>query len=427
MPWKETRVEEERLKFIVECLDEQSGWTMSEVCAAFGVSRKSGYKWLKRYRDAGVEGLRERGRAPRNHPNAIPVAVVKELIAARRKHRHWGPRKLVAVLKRANPGSPWPAPSTAGSILRRHGLIQPRRRRRRAIAGANTALSTPTHANHVWAVDYKGWFRLRDGQRCDPLTISDVFSRYVLACRRVPRLSAYYARPVFERTFREYGLPEVIRSDNGTPFASTGLGGLSRLSVWWVKLGIGLERIVPGRPDQNGQHERMHLTLKRETTLPPCANAAAQQRSFERFRREFNRERPHEALSDTVPAQWYQPSTRPYPSKIPEVEYPQEFEVRRVRSSGEILWQGSGVYLSEALVGERVGLQSVSDRHWRICFGPVELGLIDTHTHKLLVYKRPTRRSLAQARRLRAAVGNFTRPSGSLRLPPPVIEGHENP
>ena len=420
MPWKETRVEEERLKFIVACLEEESGWTMSELCAAFGVSRKSGYKWLQRYRDAGLDGLRERRRAPLHHPNATSADIVGQLIAACKQHRFWGPRKLVATLKRAQPHIEWPAPSTAGAILTRHGLVTPRRRRRGAVGVVRPALSTPTHPNHVWAVDYKGWFRLGDGQRCDPLTISDLFSRYLLACRRVPRLTAHCARPVFERAFREYGLPDVIRSDNGSPFASTGLGGLSRLSVWWIKLGIALERIVPGRPDQNGRHERMHRTLKRETAVPPCATAAAQQRSFERFRTRFNTERPHEALNDTVPAQWYCPSVRASPAALAEVEYPGHFEVRRVRTTGEIKWQGACMYLSEALVGEPVGLEAVSDRHWKIRFGPIELGLFDNHTRKLLAYRRPTRRDRAEARVARAVVENSSRPSGSFRSPQPL-------
>lgn len=398
MPWKETRVEEERLKFIAACLDEESGWTMSEICAAYGISRKSGYKWLRRYVEEGLAGLAERSRAPLHHPNATPEEVVRKVIAARKRHRRWGPRKLVVTLQRGQPEVEWPAPSTAGAILKRHGLVEGRRRRRGTVGVEQTALSTPTGPNQVWAVDYKGWFRLGDGQRCDPLTISDQYSRYLLTCRRVPRLTTQCARPVFERAFCEYGLPDAIRSDNGTPFSSAGLGGLSKLSVWWVKLGIGLERIVPGRPDQNGRHERMHRTLKEETAMPPAANAAAQQRSFSRFRAVFNHERPHQALNDTVPAQWYRRSSRAYPAKLPEVEYPGHFEVRRVRTSGQIKWQGAFVYLSEALVGEPVGLDAVSDRHWMVRFGPIELGLLDSRTHKLLAFRRPSRRDTARAR-----------------------------
>lgn len=425
MPWKETRVEQERLKFIAACLDEESGWSMSEVCGAFGVSRKSGYKWLQRYREVGVEGLRDRVRAPLHHPNATPAEVIDKLIVARRQHRFWGPRKLVVRLKREAPNVDWPAPSTVGAILKRHGLVTARRRRRGAVGAPCPALSIPTQPNQVWGVDYKGWFRTRDGVRCDPLTISDLFSRFLLECRRVARPTTVCAWPVFERAFRDYGLPDAIRSDNGSPFASAGLGGLSRLSVWWIKLGIQLERILPGRPDQNGRHERMHRTLKRETAMPPGANAAAQQRRFTHFRTLFNTERPHEALNDTVPAQWYRPSVRVYPARIPELEYPGCFEVRQVRTSGEIKWQGAFVYLSEALVGEPVGLEALSDRHWQISFGPIALGLLDTQTRRLLAYRRPTRRDLATARGARAVVENSSRPSGSFRSPPPQNQGKE--
>ena len=272
------------------------------------------------------------------------------------------------------------------------------------------ALSLPTRANQVWAVDFKGWFRTRDGVRCDPLTISDLFSRYVLECRRVPRTDTACVRTVFERVFREYGLPEAIRSDNGPPFASHGLGGLSRLAVWWAKLGIGLERIAPGRPDQNGCHERMHRTLKAETARPPGANGGAQQRRFNRFRESFNTERPHEALNDAVPSQWYQASNRAYPRREPVVEYPGHFEVRRVRSSGEIKWAGGLLYVSEALVGEPVGLEAVSEDHWKLCFGPIELGMVDAQTGKLLAYTRRARR---------AGVDHSRRPAGSSRAPHP--------
>jgi transposase InsO family protein len=355
------------------------------------------------------------------HPNATPAALVEQLIAARKRHRFWGPRKLVATLKRTQPEVEWPTSSTVGAILKRNGLVPPRRRRRRAVGLAPTALCTPTHPNHVWGVDYKGWFRLGNGQRCDPLTISDLFSRYVVACQHVSRLTTACARPVFEHAFREYGLPDAIRSDNGSPFASVGLGGLSRLSVWWVKLGIALERIVPGRPDQNGRHERMHRTLKRETAAPPRATAAAQQRCFNQFRTHFNAERPHEALSDSVPAQWYRPSSRVYPDTLPEMHYPEHFDVRRVRTTGEIRWQGRCVYLSEALIGESVGLDAVSDRHWKVSFGPIELGLLDSYTCKLLAYRRPTRRE----RGARPGVENSGRPPGSLRSRHPTESGQK--
>lgn len=420
MPWKDTCVEEQRLKFIAAWLDDESDWSMSDLCEAFGVSRKSGYKWLERYQLSGLAGLADQLRAPHHHGNATPPEVVSKLIAARKKHRYWGPRKLLVGLVQKDPQLEWPAISTAGEILKRHGLVEPRRRRRDRVSIERRPLTTPTQPNEVWGVDYKGWFRTRDGERCDPLTISDLFSRYLLECRRVKHPDTTCAREPFERAFREYGLPDRIRSDNGSPFASTGLGGLSVLSVWWVKLGIALERIEPGRPDQNGRHERMHRTLKRETAMPPCANGAAQQRSFNRFRQTYNNERPHEALDDTVPAQWYRGSPRQYPTREPEVEYPGHFEVRQVRTTGEIKWQGKMLYLTQALVGEPVGLEAVSDRHWTVYFGPVVLGIFDSEVRTLLAFTRRARRELATgARDARAVVETSSRPSGSFRSPQP--------
>lgn len=264
MPWKETHVEEERMRFISAYLDGECEWTMSELCEAFGVSRKTGYKWLDRYRSLGLEGLRDRSRAPRAHPNAVAAEVVEQLLRMRQRHRWWGPRKIVARLRAEQPTISWPAASTAGGILKRHGLVKARRRRRRGEEGQATGLCEPLRPNDQWSADFKGWFRTGDGRRCDPLTISDGFSRFLLCCRVVERPDEEHARAVFRQAFGEYGLPLVLRTDNGPPFASsTALGGLTRLSVWWVKLGIGLERIAAGQPQQNGRHER--LRAKRDT------------------------------------------------------------------------------------------------------------------------------------------------------------------
>lgn len=391
MPWKETHVEEERMRFVAACLDEESDWTMSELCEAFGVSRKTGYKWLERHALFGLEGLRDQSRAPKTHPNALPAAVVEQLLKLKRRHRFWGPRKIMAWLKREEPAISWPTASTAGEILKRHGLVRPRRRRRRAVT-QGTGLSQPSAANDQWSADFKGWFRTGDGQRCDPLTISDGFSRFLLRCRVVQQPDDEHTRPVFRSTFREYGLPVAMRTDNGPPFASTqALGGLTRLSAWWLKLGITLERIDPGEPQQNGRHERMHETLKQETARPPRANGRAQQRAFENFWYVYNFERPHQALADTPPAQSYEASPRPYPEREPEVAYPGHFEVRRVRTSGEIKWRGEFLYVSQALIGEPVGLEPMSERHWRMFFGPLALGLLDDRTGKLLAYRSRTR------------------------------------
>jgi putative transposase len=391
MPWKETRVEEERMKFVAECLDEQSDWTMSALCEAYGISRRTGYKWLDRYERLGMEGLKDESRAPKAHPNAVRAMNVEELLRVRRRHRTWGPRKIVAWLEREEPKRSWPATSTVGEILKRHGMVEPRRRRRRGVA-QGTGLGEPRGPNEQWSADFKGWFRTRDGQRCDPLTISDGYSRFLLQCRVVERPDEEHVRAVFRSTFREYGLPLRIRTDNGPPFASVqALGGLTRLSAWWAKLGIALERIEPGKPQQNGRHERMHETLKQETARPPRANGRAQQRAFNDFWYVYNFERPHQALGDSPPAQSYEASARAYPEREPELEYPGYFEVRRVRRSGEIKWRGKFVYVSQALIGEPVGLEPLSDRHWCILFGPVPLALLDDHTGKLIPYRTQSR------------------------------------
>lgn len=396
MPWKETHVEEERMRFVVACRDEEADWTMSELCEVFGVSRRTGYKWLERYAVLGLEGLKDQSRAPKTHPNALPAAVVERLLELRRRHRFWGPRKIVAWLRGQEPVITWPAVSTVGDILKRHGLVRPRRHRRRVVA-LGTGLSEPSRPNDQWGADFKGWFRTGDGQRCDPLTISDSFSRFLLRCRVVERPDEEHTRPVFRSAFREYGLPLVLRTDNGPPFASRALGGLTRLSAWWVKLGITLERIAPGQPQQNGRHERMHETLKQETARPPRASACAQQRAFDQFWYLYNFERPHEALGDTPPAHSYATSPRPYPERAPELEYPGHFEVRRVRTSGEIKWRGEFLYLSQALIGEPVGLEPISERHWRMSFGPLPLGLLDDYTGKLLAYSTRTRQGAGVA------------------------------
>ena len=415
MPWKETHVEDQRLQFIAAHLDEDAGWTMIDLCRCFGVSRKTGYKWVRRYEQGKLTALKDLSRAPHMHPNQVPAEIVRELIAVRKKHRTWGARTILYRLQRDQPAQSWPAPSTITEILKRHGLVRARRRRRQRIGSAAQMLSVPTQANDVWGVDYKGWFLTRDGKRCNPLTVSDLHSRYLLECQRVEKQNTVCTQPIFVRLFREYGLPAAIRSDNGSPFGSTGLGGLTRLAVQWVKLGIRLERIVPGRPDQNGCHERMHLTLQRATACPPRANGRAQQRAFGIFRDEFNNQRPHHALNGDVPAQWYHPSPRAYPKQVAEIEYPSHFEVRRVRTSGEIQWRGEMIYVSHTLVGELVGLEMISERHWEMSFGPIRLAMLDAESRKLLAYRRATRRD--RKREARAIGENSGRPTGSLRSP----------
>lgn len=380
MPWREVCYMEERLRFIVAVLaDEES---MTERCEQFGISRKTGYKWLTRYLELGPAGLQDRSHAPRLVPWAITQAQAEAIVGLRREHPSWGPKKLRAKLVERAPQVIWPAQSTIGDLLRREGLSTPRKRCRRA-SPSRDGLSTPLAANDLWAIDFKGWFRTQDRARCDPLTVSDLFSRYLLCSQVVSPPTTQACRGELERVFREYGLPRRIRSDNGPPFASVGIGGLSSLSAWWVKLGILPERIEPGQPQQNGRHERMHATLKAETAKPPAANLAAQQRRFDRFRIEFNCERPHEALGQTPPARHYTASPRPYPARLEDPVYPKDYEPRRVRSNGEIKWQGELIFIGEALIGEVIGLLENDDGDAEVYFGPLPLGRIDAVSLKL--------------------------------------------
>lgn len=381
MPWKDTQMLDERMSFILAY--RQGEESLSEVCRRYGVSRKTGRKWIQRYRESGPEGLGDRSRAPHHHPNAAHADIVSTVIKAKLEHPTWGPRKLISWFRRWHPEVEMPAPSTAGEILRRHGLVRPRKRVRRTDPWTRP-FGECTAPNETWCIDFKGWFRTQDGKRCDPLTISDAYSRQLLCCRGLESQKGQGVRSAMERVFREYGLPATIRSDNGTPFASTALGGLSRLSAWWIKLGIIPERIRPGHPEENGRHERMHRTLKAEAITPPRASIRAQQKAFDSFRREYNQERPHEALGQNPPASVYRPSERSYPSRIKEVEYAADVTVRRVRTTGEIKWKGEFVYLSEALVGEPVGIVPLSDRHCAVYFGPLKLCLMDQATHKLV-------------------------------------------
>ena len=375
MPWKETCLMDERIKFVGDCLKDE--WSVAELCRYYGISRKTGYKWIERYQVCGMEGLGDMSRAPRYHPNATPATVEDRIVGFRHEHPHWGPRKLIHRLRQIQPAIAWPAVSTAGAILKRHGLAVPRRRRARTPASPGPRM-TAKRPNDVWAADFKGWFRTQDGTRMDPLTISDAASRYLIRCRGLVRPNGNTVRAQFELAFREFGLPWTIRTDNGSPFASVALGGLSQLSVWWIRLGIIPERIQPGHPEQNGRHERLHRSLKQATAKPPQAHPRAQQAAFDAFRREYNEDRPHEALDMNTPAQCYRPSERSFPARLPEVYYGPEFVVRRVRSNGEIKWEGDMLYLSEALVDELVGLRPIDKDCWEIHFGPVPLAIYDS-------------------------------------------------
>jgi transposase InsO family protein len=369
---------DQRVALIADWLREE--WTMTALAERYGVSRKTAYKWVDRYEADAVAGLRDRSRAPRCHGRAVTSDVAAAIVAVRRAHPTWGPKKLRVILQERAPRQRWPAASTMGDLLRRAGLSTPRRRRR-----YTTPLTQPLAAadapNAVWSADFKGWFRTADGTRCDPLTVADACSRFVLCCR-ITAPSTQGVRPWFERTFREYGLPRALRTDNGVPFATTGAGQLSRLAVWWLKLGIQLDRIAPGHPEQNGRHERFHLTLQREAVVPPAGTPAAQQRRFDRLRHVFNTERPHEALGQRPPARLYAPSPRPYPSRLAEPWYDATHQVRRVNTKGYLKWRGEQIFVSEAVRGEPVGLAETAAGDWCVRFLHVELGRIDRRTHR---------------------------------------------
>jgi putative transposase len=374
MPWKEHGVIEERMRFVAEF--GSGDWDMAELCRFYGITRATGYKWVDRHEGGGLEGLQDRSRAPLDHPNAVSPEMEDLVIAERSQHPHWGAPKIRARLLRDPTGLTVPAESTIGEILKRHGLTV-NRKRRRPTRVASQPLAHAGAPNDVWCVDFKGWFRTTDGTRIDPLTLSDAYSRFLLRCQALHAADTFHAKPVCEAAFREYGLPRGLRSDNGAPFGSNGESGLTRLSVWWIKLGIVPEHIAPGKPQQNGRHERMHRTLKQATAAPPAGHRRAQQQRFDQFREEYNHQRPHEALGQQTPAAHYQPSPRVYPERLREVEYPCGWEVRRVSPGGQIRWRADSVFVSHALDGEPVGLEPRPEGGWRVWFSFYEVGVLE--------------------------------------------------
>lgn len=378
MPWRESCAMDERLRFISDWLGGDVSKT--ELCEAYGISRRAGYKWLARYEAEGPAGLLDRSRAPLVHGRATSDDLVEKLVELRRARPTWGPRKLVAKLMQRHPDLAWPSHSTAHDILKRHGLIAKRRLHRHPPPRVE-ALIIPERPNHVWAVDHKGWRLLGNGQRCEPLTVADTYSRYLLAISAGASTRASQAMPVMERAFQSYGLPEVIRSDNGSPFASASTTGLTKLSVWWIKLGIRPERIRPGKPQENGRLERFHRTLL-EVMRPCAANRDAQAERFEAFRQDYNHERPHQALGQTPPAGFYKPSPRSLPSRLPQPDYPAGQAIRRVRSNGEIKLGGNLIHISSALAGEAIALEAI-EHGWRLWFYKQPIGLVDHRGQKL--------------------------------------------
>ena len=360
-------------------------YEMTKLCELFGVSRKTGYKTIARFEEGGWEGLIERSHAATTHPNATEEAIAERLVEAKRKWPRWGPEKLLDWLRAKQPDVDWPAVSTAGAILKRAGLVKANRRRREITHPGRPRIGLVSEPNQLHNIDFEGQFRTRDGQWCYPLTLTDTFSRSLLVCQGLLRPTYLDTRAALERAFREYGLPDGIRSDNGEPFVSSqSLAGLSRFGVWLIKLGVERIRTRPGSPQDNGLHERMHRTLKEETAIPPAANRSAQQRRFNRFRREYNEERPHSALDGRTPASCYSPSSRQMPNRLPAIEYEGHLMVRKVRPNGTISWRGDHLFLGEALEGEHVGLEETDYGVWSVYFGQTLLGILDEQEGRIL-------------------------------------------
>ncbi len=394
MPWKVSGVLQQRLRFVTDY--ERGDWTMAELCRQFGISRKTGYKILGRWRADAAGELEDRSRAPHTHPNQTPKEQVDEILALRHAHPSWGPRKLRARLSQRDPKGSWPALSTLGTLLQQRGLTSPQVSRRRT-PRFTEPFAAAQAANDTWCVDFKGWFRSGDGTRIDPFTMSDAASRYLLRCQAVDKTDTAAVSALCRAAFRQYGLPRAIRSDNGAPFASGAIAGLSRLSVEWIKLGIVPQRIVPGHPEQNGRHERMHRTLKAETANPPAADRVRQQKAFDRFRAVYNEERPHEALGMQTPASHYQPSLRRCPERIPEPDYDTGLVVRRVAPHGQFFWQGKDIFLTKVLAGERIAFEQVDEQLYLVLFAALPIASFDASTGAISNLPQPVAEQTPQA------------------------------
>ena len=368
---------DQRVRLIQEY---EEGESISALAEMYGVARKTIHKWLLRHAADGIAGLADQSREPHHCPSRLSDVTIEHIIAARQRWK-WGPRKLRVKLMAAHPNMLWPAASTIGEVLKRAGLTHRRIRRTR------TPPSTPPFApvaapNQTWCADFKGWFRTGDGTRCDPLTITDAHSRYLLRCHIAPKADGTHVAALFDAAFREYGLPLVIHTDNGVPFASVAPGGLSRVSMQWVKLGITPERSRPACPQDNGRHERMHSTLKQATLLPPERNPRRQQEAFDRFRSEYNHERPHEALGDQTPASCFAASPRPMPRRVPELNYDEDLAVRRISQQGSLKWNGVRTFVSEIFAYEWLGLRGLDERTFEVLYGPLTVGFLDTYRHR---------------------------------------------
>jgi len=384
MPWQECSKMDERMRFIARLLD---GEKMAVLCREFDISRKTGHKIFNRYKLSGLEGLTDRSRRPYRQANRLPLQIEKLIVQLKREHPSWGAPKIREKIRRLHEDLPLPAISTVHAILDRHELVDHSRRRRYQAQG--THLSLPKRPNDLWCADYKGEFMLADKRYCYPLTITDSASRYLLACDALTTTKEQYAFTVFERVFKDFGLPLSIRTDNGVPFASpNSFFGLSKLSVWWLRLGIGIERIKPGNPQQNGRHERMHLTLKKEATRPAAKNFLQQQGKFDEFIDYFNHQRPHQALAMKYPGELYTPSLRPYQG-IGELEYPFHDRTITVTACGRICMGRRKINLSIVFAGQNVGVKQVDDKIWLVSFMKYDLGFFDEQAGRVTSVENP--------------------------------------
>jgi len=382
MPWKETVAMNERIKFISNYL-EKSFDTFSELCVFYGVSRKTGYKYVKQFEASGLDGLKEVSKAPHQHGLKTSAWIEETILAVRKKHANWGGKKIYNWLHQEYPKTNWPAKSTIDDILKRHGCVR-KRRVRSHVAPYTKPFSLCTSANDVWSMDFKGQFYLGNKKRCYPLTATDNFSRYLLDIRAFDGISSLKTKKAHELLFKTYGSPKAIKSDNGVPFASTGIAGLSQLSLWLIKLGVIPERIRKGHPEENGRHERMHLTLKMETAFPPMKNQIAQQARFDAFRKEFNEDRPHEGIDFQRPHWLYSTSERSFPKTLPKIEYDtRHVETRKVRTNGTIKWKGKELFLSELLIGETIGFIPRSEDEWNLYFSFMPISIFNEKEQKM--------------------------------------------
>lgn len=381
MPWQKRSPVMERMGFV---RDMETGlYCVSELAEQYGISRKTAYKWLGRFADEGEPGLSERGRTPREVANRTPREIEEKIIELRRQHRTWGAKKLLTVLEGQLDVEQLPCRSTVSEILKRHGMVRCRVRRRRE-GHPGRPVAEPAVPNEVWGADFKGQFRMGNGQYCYPFTVTDLHSRYLICCDGYATTAYEGVRKSLDRVFREYGLPQAIRTDNGSPFASTGIGRLTRLGVWLMKLGIRRELIEPGQPSQNGRHERMHRTLKFEATHPPAANLKRQQERFDAFLEEFNECRPHEALEMRTPSTAYEVSPRQYPTGLIEPDYPSHYLVRRVSRNGAIRWNGDWLNVGHSLIEEDLGFEQIADGVWDVYFAGHRLGRFDETNLRLV-------------------------------------------